>query len=205
MRLNETAKTGHCQMPHRIGHEHEAVFQHSNAAARLTAKIFGDLLGQFFHPPLDLLGGEQDLTFLNASGSIQWDALGPDFTRNSCFLTASFASFAAVTSSSMRPGPSPDLSRNLAPGAKPGIQMISLPLVTTGHTLRSAAGIFCSSSFTFFGARVCAGWKRSPDRQFRTVNSPAISEPSMRLFDDEFSPCRRARSILPRDGMTIST
>src|SRR5207237_9094537 len=156
MRLNETAKTGHCQMPHQIGHEHEAVFQHAHGAPRPAAKFFGALLGQFFHPPLDLLGGEQDLTFLNASGSIQWDALGPDFTRNSCFLTASFVSFAAVTSSSMRPGPPPDLSRNLAPGAKPGIQMISLPFVTTGHTLRCAAGIFGSRSFTFFGAALCA-------------------------------------------------
>ena len=47
------------------------------------------------------------------------------------------------------------------------------PLSTTGHKRRSAGAMWrcCNSTLTFFGDRVCAGWKRSPARQLRTTSS----------------------------------
>src|SRR5439155_419970 len=53
----------------------------------------------------------------------------------------------------------------------------------TGQSLRSSP-VTCfswSNSFTFFGALVCAGQKRSPGRQFRTVNSPAAAPESSKF------------------------
>src|SRR5580658_1863162 len=55
--LDELAYHRDFQRTHQVGHEHERIFQNAQSLDRLPLVVIGNVTRHFFHPLLDLLGG----------------------------------------------------------------------------------------------------------------------------------------------------
>src|SRR5579859_147733 len=74
MGFDELADHRYLQISHQVGHEHKAIFQHSDHAAGPAPVVFRDLPGQFPYAFLDLLWIQQN-TLFSGSGGAQVNSL----------------------------------------------------------------------------------------------------------------------------------